>query len=94
VLHLIDGTWFVVTMKEVNVTKTYVKPEGRDLFDCYGKMLSWELVPQWLRPRHGVVRYSGQPGRDIVENRVVEKGAIAASERTASKKMLRDAGLR
>jgi hypothetical protein len=94
VLYLIDGTWFVVTMKEVNVTKTYVKPEGRDLFDCYGKMLSWERVPQWLRPRHGVVRYSGQPGRDIVTSKVVEKGRYAASKRTASKKMLRDAGLR
>ena len=53
VLQLIDGTWFLLTMKEVNVTKTFVKPEGRDLFDCHGKMLPWERVPQWLRPRHG-----------------------------------------
>jgi hypothetical protein len=81
-------------MKEVDVTKMFVKPEGRDLFDCYGKLLPWDRVPQWQRHRHGAVKYSGQPGFDIITKRTVEKGRYAASRRTASKKMLRDAGLR
>ncbi len=98
VLHLIDGTWFHFVMKDcAEIRITCEKPAGIELFKSRwnaNRMVAWDRLPDFEKQRLGVTKYSAQRPRDVFSGEWVTKGRYHAEKRTASKKMLRDAGLK
>ncbi len=98
VLHLIDGTWFHFVMRDcAEIRITCEKPDGIELFKSRwnaNRMVAWDRLPDFEKQRLGVTNYSAHRPRDIFSGEWVTKGRYHAEKHTASKKMLRDAGLK
>jgi len=98
VLHLIDGTWFHFVIKGcAEIRITCEKPDGIERFKSRSnanRMVAWDRLPDFEKQRLGVTKYSAQRPRDVFSGEWVTKGRYHAEKHTASKKMLRDAGLK
>jgi hypothetical protein len=98
VLRLIDGTWFHFVLKGcAEIRITCEKPVGIELFKSHwnaNRIVAWDRLPDFEKQRLGVTKYSAHRPRDVFSGEWVTKGRYHAEKHTASKKMLRDAGLK
>lgn len=98
VLRLIDGTWFHFVMKDcAQIRITYEKPDGVELFKSGWNakhLVAWDRLRDFEKQLLGITKYSAPRPLDLFTGKLVEKGRYHAEKRTASKKMLRDAGLK
>lgn len=102
VLHKIDDVWFLFTVEDAPVGQyIYDKPPGRDLFkpSRWSKAQPWERLRDYEKRSVGMQRFVGQRVPDLLTGESVfsEPGKppvkYHASKRTASHKILKQAGL-
>lgn len=65
--HRVNGIWFTYDMIDVPKGHFVYRPADKDpekTYDVYGKQLTWEMVPVWLRSKFGVRTFEGQEAFD------------------------------